>query len=1115
MGLFDLLDEEEQEPTSGFSTYKPRALREAEASGESPSAKPLESGFTTYGVNRAVKESSLTDYAGVMLNEFSKSYGLRRDVNTGEWSFNFQNVVDAWTEHPVFTALDYAAFLVPAGKIGLAFGKFAAGARLLRLSEETGAVGTAALKALNTLKNEKGFFAIKALSENEFGAGGAKAMEILGRGEGFLKDPLQSLANYGEVLTNPETRGAFKQARLAYGNSGGVFRRGGNLGAQEQSALHKFADGTEDIKTSKEVFNREHKMSLMANETESQIAVGLRYKKWLGTKTVDRLTEMDDTVLKETGQKTEAYVEGLLKKGGKLGDDAIFQRMHPADRKAYEMSQAYSDTVHATSFRQGDITEEKFIEQLPDKAKTLWAATRGDILDGGTATRPIAADKMPLFNDFLRMVKQDIGGMMYRPDVVEKYFEGAPRKMKAAAVTGIGHLMPKKGTKETVSNSLGVIQARLMTVRSRQAAIDIFDKIADNSAAALTPEKLIARGHKNAAGELIDTVEKAHAFFKDENWGTAAGIARESVGKGFGENQLARLENVFIDPAMAKDLLGAGKMFGNLGRTYAQIQNIFRTSKTILNPATYVRNILGNQLFQGFITGNAFDFRHTFNGFAELSNKGEPFMRYMSRGGIKATLNDENKAMIDGFVRSGLSQGMFEQVEKGQITLAAALSKEAAGAGADLSMWDKFYKKYEAATVGPGNAYGGTDEAAKMGAFLYAEKKYQKQLMKSAGLTGKVPNELVEKAADMAFSDVNKFMQQFTEMNPLMELAKQHVPFISFTAEAARILRNAIIEKPLTVFAYNHMFEEISNMAGMVSGVDPREMETAQQMLPPYMDGKKTMMLPWRNDEGKLQFLDMSYVMPMADLGAEAADSQSMFLGISVPNSLNPLKLLTRNPIGGTIAAAATGVDPFSGRPIQPNVFESFAPAEAGKARSAIGIAEYMTKAMLPPLLPPGYAGVNLWEAAMGRKSGITGEELEKGVALTVAANVFAFRTYSPEARNIMQRMFKTEDEFESNLKIHRENYQAAWANDDTQSMAEARDRIVSIYDAQHGDGRGMAYFQKERHKWQPGSMRQSSFSSKKLLDVIKEGREGGLSSEELQPFGRRLSEIRRGQRRR
>ena len=52
---------------------------------------------------------------------------------------------------------------------------------------------------------------------------------------------------------------------------------------------------------------------------------------------------------------------------------------------------------------------------------------------------------------------------------------------------------------------------------------------------------------------------------------------------------------------------------------------------------------------------------------------------------------------------------------------------------------------------------------------------------------------------------------------------------------------------------------------------------------------------------------------------------------------------------------------------------------------------------LLPPLAPPGYAGVNLMDLARGTKSGMTGQALQEGALRTVLANVAGIRTYEPK----------------------------------------------------------------------------------------------------------------------
>ncbi len=93
-------------------------------------------------------ETSLTSMGGAMANELVKSYGLRRDAKTGDWSWSLGNIAEAFREDPFWTTLDYASLLFAPAKYGLALRSVAKGAGAFGKAYRALKTGEAAVDAL-------------------------------------------------------------------------------------------------------------------------------------------------------------------------------------------------------------------------------------------------------------------------------------------------------------------------------------------------------------------------------------------------------------------------------------------------------------------------------------------------------------------------------------------------------------------------------------------------------------------------------------------------------------------------------------------------------------------------------------------------------------------------------------------------------------------------------------------------------------------------------------------------------------------------------------------------------------------------------------------------------
>ncbi|MHC4699002.1 MAG: hypothetical protein ACYTFQ_00345 [Planctomycetota bacterium] len=364
-----------------------------------------------------------------------------------------------------------------------------------------------------------------------------------------------------------------------------------------------------------------------------------------------------------------------------------------------------------------------------------------------------------------------------------------------------------------------------------------------------------------------------------------------------------------------------------------------------------------------------------------------------------------------------------------------------------------------------------------------------------------IPNEEIIRleARARAAQDVVRFQPVFHQNSPFTDLVRNVIPFSSFTTEAVRVWSNALKEKPHLAYFYNHMAEAMSQMLGSIAGFDTADLEAAKMALPEYAQHKKMVVLPFRVD-GKPTFLDLSYMLPMGNISESAEHEASFFDRIH----MDPF---SANPFLSAAYAAKTGKDPFSGQPIEPRFLEQQLQVDVpakGIGRQALGMAEHMMKMALPPLIPPGYAGMNLYELARGHKHPTSGADLEEGLLRTIAANAFGFRTYEADVEAQLLNVSREARRSTKEIGVQWRRWQFGHANG-RPGMMEKSLREIRLLRQKMGDSPEEAdkyvlasMKRREKGKWR-------GVSSRKMMEVLR--RSEGVTSKTPEDL-RMMSEL-------
>lgn len=1096
----------------------------------------------------ARRQRSGYEWGAQIASELVKPYGFKRNPSTSEWSWNAETIAESYRDHPFWTAVDHLSLAVPflkwgtaaravmkgssyyakayqAGEIGLARGVRlhhaapSVPSRAIAGVEKTPTIRVRDLgqKILETIENPAARYVDPELVAR-YGTG--DPMEVRGLGlmasrervaaESYNRKMLERVARYERKIPVDESR-LTQEIRLLDPASPDYAAKFAQLSPRAQrivgiqlpfiNELHERSAALGLI--TKEVYERGYKGPRLYEEFVPEYKGGLRR----GT--------MEGGGRHYTKRESHPELTELLT-SATLEQDALARAAHIVAEQEWAMKILRS---RATLDEASLLQRTGFNAALPDarKRELLTRQLFPDYDEQVRAALPDRTLKDAWLNHLLKTTgwkraEELVPGKDYR---VRAELGRRQRSLGQAFRARTEHLKDWRQLQEIIhaqEGRLGEIKLRTqlqriaasvagdatgrdllrraaslstrrgkeaVRQRSQQSALEAAQEVTTQVTEAKAQQALLdnAAELRRLVGPGYDALlERMDGVMRRRGKRLQTAIARAETmvqretmrnearfNNHFLKHMPAELRERFVDPLVADDFAASLDMIKKnpIIRTYLDFLGAFKTTHTALNPATHARNFLGGAVTASFSVGLASLPRVIPSAIADLRAGGPMAKKALQSGAMGTSFDNE----LVKRVIANVGGDTLEEQGKSWMRWMTDLGKQGVSRARDI--------------------YAGGDDLWKLGSFITHYKRATK-----AGLSE-------EDAIGKATLEGLRYIPTFSASSPLAQVARPIIPFVSFPVEAARVWKNAMIYKPHLAFFWNHVAETASSVTQMQMGVSQGEIEASRESLPWYTQTKKMLMLPYRDNDGKLSFWDLSYVIPLADFGAEAQQAENTFFGIPLPHQLlNP----TTNPLFGMASAWYQGTDPMSGRPTEPRFLEQQlgVPVPPG-ARVVAGAFEYMLRAMVPPLVPPGYAGTNLLELARGQKSGATDQPLEHDPLRTILSNFAGIRTYEPtvSARimNVRRELRQTGEATTQSW----DRWEFAMANGDLKAAEEERKRLSEL--------KGFEYFRDNMKDHVPGAF--SNISQEVLADVIVRAGRFQAKPEELWPVYVRYLELR------
>ena len=348
------------------------------------------------------------------------------------------------------------------------------------------------------------------------------------------------------------------------------------------------------------------------------------------------------------------------------------------------------------------------------------------------------------------------------------------------------------------------------------------------------------------------------------------------------------------------------KLFLPYGR-HAKLVSIYKMMKVPMNPPTVVRNFVSNLVLLQLIGGVPFHKQPA------LLSAALKELRGMDSGKVftHSTQKDENGnprkftayelAKEQGISASTLTSAemkkleeVFQHMEKDGIWSIATGGKK---------VWNKL-------AGFSGDLYQNIELLGKVMAIMHKlETKSQRAELQDILANSDTPELSIE---DIAIQESNRILFDYSEVHPFVRGARSSflgAPFITFQVKVLPELLKVAIKHPYRFLPYAMMLGGMQAVFGSIPWVDD-DWDKLEKLLPEWTKDNTMVFLPWKDSNGNIQAVDLSYFFPWSFYTQTFSHlRQGEFSRALVEGGI-------MGPMFQMATAISTGIDPWSQRPI-------------------------------------------------------------------------------------------------------------------------------------------------------------------------------------------------------
>lgn len=363
--------------------------------------------------------------------------------------------------------------------------------------------------------------------------------------------------------------------------------------------------------------------------------------------------------------------------------------------------------------------------------------------------------------------------------------------------------------------------------------------------------------------ETGNIIEKRGTRLAAHDPGELQGPAVQLRGEHLGE-----LDGMWVKPSVARFLQhmqGVGEVANPSRKLWQQVGDwaragtgIFKVFKTVMDPATHVRNFVGNMVLADMMGTNMFKLGNFSTAFQELRHYGKTgevgrYLRLAEESGVNMFQHTFSRAELQDYARA---LGEEKLVREG--------------------VWGAFDRIYNVIVNRTGRyqdrmseAFEFEEQFMKLVVFIDRyDSMASKAVKRGNPLTPDVQRSIARQAGEMA----ERALFNYADVPIAVDFVRQYgvVPFATFPFKAAPYFARTLIEHPHRILKYDRTVDQLNDtMAG-----SPEDAAEQIAALPEHMRKRLVVQAPWQDEQGRTQYLDLSYFLPwfaIQDIAESAA----------------------------------------------------------------------------------------------------------------------------------------------------------------------------------------------------------------------------------------------------
>jgi hypothetical protein len=237
------------------------------------------------------------------------------------------------------------------------------------------------------------------------------------------------------------------------------------------------------------------------------------------------------------------------------------------------------------------------------------------------------------------------------------------------------------------------------------------------------------------------------------------------------------------------------------------------------------------------------------------------------------------------------------------------------------NMWERSLSTFDKITAPAKSIYSAQEQMFKFAKYLHNIEK---------GLNKKE-----------AAWDAMKWTFNYGEVTRATAFTRSYVaPFFTWQSKVFPQVLEAVVKHPIKFTGLVMLYSQLQNLALEEAGMTPGEFETFKTRMPEYLQSGLMMPMPWRDQQGRLNFLDLTYIIPG--------------FGDAYQMSGHPMAQIFQQPLV-SIAAGLQSNKKYSGSPI----YYDWEPSTTKVAKMFM----YTWEQLMPAVVPGGTDWDNMYQA--------------------------------------------------------------------------------------------------------------------------------------------------------